>query len=77
MLPAKIKSGRFGYNCLKSMKNSTFVPSGLSCPLAFKKLFQPVQIIERAIHEKHEKAAARHEGQEIEALSKVHTAHEG
>jgi hypothetical protein len=36
-----------------------------------------VQVIERALHEKHEKAATRHEGQEIEALSKIHTAHEG
>ena len=39
--------------------------------------FKYVQVIEHALHEKHEKAAARHEGQEVEALSKIHTAFEG
>ncbi|KAF8345071.1 hypothetical protein F5887DRAFT_1074722 [Amanita rubescens] len=37
---------------------------------------EKLHVIERALHEKHEKAATRHEGQEIEALSKIHTAHE-
>ncbi|KAF8343738.1 hypothetical protein F5887DRAFT_1283386 [Amanita rubescens] len=34
------------------------------------------EVIERTLHEKHEKAAARHEGQEIEVLSKINTAFE-